>query len=163
MELNKVVQSQGRKTIIFDIKENPGDSHVKLSGGEDLGLVQAVEIRAEVGQLSTAKVYTKCTEGRAEVLQKNTELIVTFPETYDQWSSWIKNDNYFSNFDENKVNVPGDLKLYGFIERKSDGARFSKESFNAATILSDILTLPFEYCLEQVTKLQENYFPKENC
>lgn len=67
---------KGFKTVIFDIKDRAGDCSIKLNSGESLGLVQAVTIKARVGELSTATIETICNQAEVEILQRNTEVVL---------------------------------------------------------------------------------------
>lgn len=68
---------QGFRKVFFEIKDRPSDSNVKLETGENLGSIQAVNIVSRIGQLSTATIETICTQGEAELLQRNTELKIS--------------------------------------------------------------------------------------
>ena len=68
--------------VIIKVPENktvagPGDVLVTLSGGENLGLVQALNIKADVNSLPTLELSTFMTETEVAILQKNTEVKVT--------------------------------------------------------------------------------------
>lgn len=68
------------KKVVFKLKERAGDCSVELDSGEKLGLVQSVEIKAQIGSFSTAKIETICNLAEVEVLQRDTELIVTIKD-----------------------------------------------------------------------------------
>lgn len=79
--MENLLEQEKQRTLKFVLKDRAGDCHVKQTdGGPDIGLVQAVTVKAQVGHLTTALVETLCTEAEVEVLEKNTELHVTIVE-----------------------------------------------------------------------------------
>lgn len=81
---------KGFKTVVFNIKDRAGDCSVKLNSGESLGFVQAVAIEARVGGVSTAIIETICNKAEVEILQKNTELLVSVVERKDYADGYLK-------------------------------------------------------------------------
>lgn len=77
---------------------SPGDITIGLSGGENLGLVQSLELKAEVGTFPTLKLTSLVNESELEVLQKNTELNVVIQD-WEAYSLGIKSVNELLNKD----------------------------------------------------------------
>ncbi len=84
------MENQGKitKTVSIKIKApevkngqisiaRPGDISLGLSTNEDLGRVQSFIIDASVGNIPTAKITTIMSNLEADILQENTELIIS--------------------------------------------------------------------------------------
>lgn len=56
------------------------DTHVKLSGGQTLGLIQAIQIDLRVGHVPRVVLESILEKAEIEVLQSQTEVKVILPE-----------------------------------------------------------------------------------
>lgn len=68
---------------------HPGDVNIALDSGENLGLVQALEIKAAVGDFVTVKLESILEKAEVDILQKQTEVKVILPRDY-KLGYWIK-------------------------------------------------------------------------
>ncbi len=77
------------------------DVNIKLNTGENLGLIQSLDLNCSIGNFNTVKLTSILEKAEVDILQKNTELKVILPYNYKI--------GYWINFLFNKV-FPKDLK-----------------------------------------------------
>jgi len=59
-----------------------GDVHIKLNTGENLGLIQSIDINGSVGNFNKVTLTSILEKAEVDMLQQNTELIVILPFAY---------------------------------------------------------------------------------
>ena len=68
------------KKILVKSDGTPGNTHINTEGGEELGMIQKCSWNLEVGGFARLTMESIMTPCDLEILQKNTEIIVTLPK-----------------------------------------------------------------------------------
>jgi hypothetical protein len=69
----------------------PKDIDIKLSGGQSLGLVNSLQLNADVGSISTLTLNTYLKECEVEVLQNQTQLNINILPNKTIWQKIKQN------------------------------------------------------------------------